>query len=308
MIETTRVLNIKNRKIFLRIYLPQNTPRAIVQVNHGLAEHSERYSDFALFLCQKGYAVYIHDHPGHGKSVAEGEIPGHLPWRTGWNLMLSCINQINKSIRKEYPQTPVFILGHSMGSLLTRHYNSSFPMYFNGMILSGTTNPDTSRLNLQWFVIKSLSLIHKPSKKIKWLNRKFYNSFNHSIKKPRTRFDWLSTDNSQVDKYIQDPYCGIDLSLGFFKNLLLGTLRLLRAESTLKFRKNFPVLILSGKDDSVGNNGQDPRSLHKKYLRQGYMNAELMLPAGRHELLNEVNKEQNYQIIDTWMKKYLPLK
>jgi alpha-beta hydrolase superfamily lysophospholipase len=308
MTESVRIINYKNRNLYLRIFLPEESPRAILQLNHGLAEHGERYRDFAVYLTQHGYGIYVHDHPGHGKTAENTENTGHLPWKTGWNLMLNCINQINKIIRKDFPQTPVFIMGHSMGSLLARHYNLSYPMYFSGMIISGTTNPGIISLQYNILLIKLLKLFSRTTKKIKWLNNKFYSDFNRNIKTPNTRYDWLSNDSDQVNRYINDPLCGFDLSLGFYKNLLIGSIRMLSAEKNIKIRKSFPVLIFSGKQDPVGNHGKDPLILHKKFLKQGYMNAELVLPDGRHELLNETDKENNFSIIEKWMSAQLSRK
>jgi alpha-beta hydrolase superfamily lysophospholipase len=304
MIESNRIISFKKREVFLRIFLPEDTPKAILQLNHGLAEHSERYKEFAMYLTRNGYGLYIHDHPGHGNTVGKDDIPGHLPWKTGWNLMLNCINQINKIIRKDFPQTPVFIMGHSMGSLLTRHYNLSYPMYFNGMIISGTTEPPFLTLYTNLLTIRAISFFVNSIKKVKWLNKKFYGDYNRGLKNTRTGFDWLTTDPEQVNKYISDPLCGFDLSLGFFKNLLSGSIRLLRAENNIKIRKNFPTLIVSGKNDPVGRFGKYPAAMYKKYLKQGYLNTELILADGRHELINEKEREKNFRLIESWMAKH----
>jgi alpha-beta hydrolase superfamily lysophospholipase len=308
MTESVRIINYKNRNLYLRTFLPEGAPKAILQLNHGLAEHGERYRDFAVYLTQHGYGIYVHDHPGHGKTAENAENAGHLPWKTGWNLMLNCINQINKTIRNDFPQIPVFIMGHSMGSLLARHYNISYPMYFSGMIISGTTNPGIINLQFNLLLIKLLKLFSSTTKKIKWLNNKFYSDFNKTIKNPNTRYDWLSNDTDQVNRYNNDPMCGFDLSLGFYKTLLIGSIRMLSAEKNIKIRKSFPILIFSGKQDPVGNFGKDPLILQKKFLKQGYMNAELLLTDGRHELLNETDKEKNFSIIVKWMSVQLSRK
>ncbi len=309
MLESTKYINFKNRNIFLRVFLPENPIRAIVQINHGLAEHGGRYREFAMHLCQQGFGVYIHDHPGHGKSIGQDPLQaGHLPWKTGWNLMLNCINQVNKIIRKDYPQTPVFLMGHSMGSLLSRQYNTTYPMYFNGMILSGTTHPSIWKLYLNLLVTRLLSLFIPSSQKLLWLNNKFYNSYNKRNKNPETQFDWLCSDPVQVEKYIADPLCGMNLSISFFKNLLQGSLRMRIAERNLKLRKSFSTCIISGKNDPVGNFGKDPERLYVNYSKQGYINTKLVLLDGKHELLNESNKEKTFKIISDWIMDHLPQK
>ncbi len=294
-------------QIFVNIYLPEKPPKAIVQINHGVAEHSKRYNDFAEFLCSKGYAVYTHDHPAHGQSLMPDNQPGHLPWQNGWDLMLNVIHSINKNIRKKHPQLPVFILGHSMGSLLTRYYNATYPMYFKGMVLSGTTEPNPVTLKSALFFIRLNRLLRKQEYRNKLLNDAFFKGFNRSIPNPKTDFDWLSTNPAEVEKYVNDPLCGFPLSLGFLKNVFQGSLQMLKAEKNLRFRKNFSTLIISGKDDPVGNFGKHPKSVEQKYIQQGFYRTRINLLDGRHELLNETDeiKTKTYRIIENFMESKL---
>jgi alpha-beta hydrolase superfamily lysophospholipase len=125
------------------------------------------------------------------------------------------------------------------------------------------------------------------SVKHKWMNKFFFARFNKKIKDPHTKFDWLSTNESEVRKYITDPLCGYNMSLDFYENLLKGSLKLHRLEKEMKFRKSIPVLIISGKDDPVGNFGRDPEKLYKIFQKQSFLNVEMALFDGRHELLNE---------------------
>ncbi len=307
MTEKTKILSIKTHKVFLTVYMPDAVPAAIVQINHGLAEHSLRYQVFARYLCQKGYAVYVHDHPGHGQTAGNKSKAGHLPWEKGWDSMLDVIHGINKSIRKNHPGIPVFLFGHSMGSLLSRHYNAIYPMYFKGIILSGTSNPDLTSLKASLTLVKVMSFFKGEKHKSRWLNNFFYRKFNKAIAHPKTDYDWLSSDPVEVEKYLQDDFCGFQLSLGFFKNLLQGTMQMLKTERKLRFRKNLASLIISGKHDPVGQNGKEPRMLQEKYKQQGYFNTHLRLIEGRHELLNEIPtiRIQTYEVIAAWIESKL---
>lgn len=287
---TYKTINKLGLDIHQTIYMPQGPLKAVVQINHGLAEHSERYVDFATFLCNKGFAVYLHDHPGHGKSINEKIPEGHLPWTGGWDMMLDVIHNINKNIRKKHPQIPVFLMGHSMGSLLSRYYNATFPMYFKGMLLSGTTEPDVATLKSLLSFIRINRIFRKQTYTHKLLNSFFYKSYNRALKNTRTGFDWLSSNPEEVEKYINDPLCGFPLSMGFFKNLAQGSLQMVKAEKNLRFRKNFSTLIISGKDDPVGNFGKDPKLVEKKYINQGFYRTKFILLQGRHELLNETEE------------------
>lgn len=305
---TKKHISCQEQSIFLNIYLPEQTPKAIIQINHGLAEHSQRYREFATFLCEKGYGVYFHDHPAHGKSAADPDKLGHLPWRGGWDSMLAVIHTINKQIRKAHPQVPVFLFGHSMGSLLARYYNATFPMYFKGMILSGTTNPGPSKLKSSLTVVKFMKMYRKSSFKSPWLNNLFYKGYSKTLQNPATDFDWLTSNPHEVQKYIEDPCCGFQLSLGFFKNLLQGTLQMLKTEKQLRFRKNFSTLIIAGKMDPVGNFGKDPEMVFKKYRQQGFFRTQLhLVEQGRHELLNEHEETQKefFRVVDNFIQEKL---
>ncbi len=307
MKKVNKQLNLQNNKIHLSIYLPDEPLEAIIQLNHGLAEHGGRYEQLASFFCSKGYAVYIHDHPGHGQSITSREQMGHIPWSKGWDLMLDAIHAVNKSIRKKYPQIPVFLMGHSMGSLLARYYNATYPMYFKGMIISGTSHPTPFSLNIGISAIRLIALFLNSSKKPGWLNRMFYNRFNNAITNPNTPFDWLSSDSREVEKYIQDHFCGFDMSLAFYKNLLQGSLQLFKSEKHLRFRKNFATLIISGKHDPVGKMGKEPQYLEQKYKSQGFFNTHLHLLDGRHELFNEKHpiKVEATQLVAHWISEKL---
>lgn len=307
MTENSKFISIKGFNVFVTTFMPLSQPEAIIQINHGLAEHSERYFEFARYLCNRGYGVYLHDHPAHGKTAGSIENTGHLKWQNGWDSMLDVIHGINKSIRKIHPSVPVFLMGHSMGSLMARYYNATFPIYFKGMIISGTSNPDTAKLKSSLLMVKAFRLFKKDTHKNPWLNDFFYKTFNNTLKDTRTKFDWLTSNKEEVDKYINDPFCGFRLSLGFYKNLMQGTLQMLKSEKQLRFRKNFSTLIISGKQDPVGNFGKDPASLRQKYIEQGFFNTHIKLLDGRHELLNENEsiKMQTYETIVSWMEEKL---
>jgi alpha-beta hydrolase superfamily lysophospholipase len=308
MTVTSKISSIKNCNVFLTTFLPDTgTPRAIIQVNHGMAEHSERYYEFAQFLCDNGFGVYLHDHPGHGKTAGDLDKAGHLNWNNGWSNLLDVIHNINKTIRKAHPNVPVFLFGHSMGSLLARYYNATYPMYFKGMILTGTINPNATALKTIMGLIRFMNTYRHQTHKSKWLNEFFYRNFNKGIKNPSTRFDWLSSNSMEVTKYINDPFCGFHLSLGFLKNLFRGSLMVLQVEKNLKFRKNFATLLLSGQEDPSGNYGKDPKDVKVKYVEQGYFNTHLFLIEGRHELFNEVEviKNKAFSIVLTWLDEKL---
>lgn len=282
-----KYLSVKGCKIFMRSFMPFSNIRAVMHINHGMAEHSGRYAGFIRYLLSHNLAVYIHDHPGHGNSSEKIKDLGVIPSLNGWNIMLEAIHKVNKYIRKKHPDVPVFLFGHSMGSLLARHYNAMYPVHFQGIILSGTTFSRPSLLYPALKMVQFLKLFHHSSFKHNRLNKLFYRQYSQAISNSKTRFDWLSSNPEEVNKYITDPKCGFNLSLAFYENLLKGSINLYRAEKELKFRKNLPILIIAGKGDPVGSFGKDPEQLYNLFLQQSFIKVQLSILEGRHELLNE---------------------
>ncbi len=294
-------LETNGQKIFLRTLLPDKTPRAIIQINHGMAEHSERYLQLAEILLKKQLGIYLHDHPGHGRSVSNPDKLGILAEKNGWHHMLNTIGSIHKIISKKHLGTPLIIMGHSMGSLLTRHYLARQTSPAKGVIISGTNYPDPVLLQTGLLLLKGFRFFHSADHKNKKLNHFFYRNFNKKIPKAENPFDWLSSNADEVSKYKDDPLCGFDMSLGFYYHLFHGSLQLFRAEKKLKPETNNHYLIISGKDDPVGNFGKDPQKLYNLMKNRNCKKIQLVLLEGRHELLNEkpeIKKDFINQITD----------
>ncbi len=298
--------SFKNRRFYVKRYDPAGKkPKAILQIIHGMAEHGGRYHDFACFLAKNGYAVVINDHPGHGKTAENPEELGVIPKKRGWETLLENIRLVYSQIRKNQPEIPVYLFGHSMGSILVRHFISVYPIYIQGLILSGTfeSSPSLVKTSRVFTRIKCLTESHQH--KSKWFNKFFYWRFNRHFKPRPTRFEWISSERDEVDAYVEDPCCGIDCSNGFYTNLFKGIKEMKRAEATLKYRKNLPLLILSGQQDAVGNFGKDALNIHKRFFKQKFQNLTLKVFHGRHELLHESNKEEVYYFLLNWLEEHL---
>jgi len=294
-------LETGEQRIFLRTLLPDTTPKAIIQINHGMAEHSDRYLQFADILVKKGFGIYLHDHPGHGRSVSNQKEMGIIPEKKGWDHMLKVIGSIHEIIKTEHLSIPLIMMGHSMGSLLTRHYITRQSSPPKGVIISGTNFPDPVLLRAGMLLLKGFRFFYPADHKSKKLNQFFYRNFNKKIPHAETPFDWLSSNPKEVAKYKDDPFCGFDMSLGFYHSLFQGSLKLFRAEKNLNLETNFHYLITSGKDDPVGDFGNDPQKLYSLMKKHNGNQTHLMLIKGRHELLNEkpeIQKEFIKQIID----------
>lgn len=292
--------------LYLYQWIPDEAPRAIVQVIHGMAEHAARYERLACFLTDRGIAVCADDHWGHGLTVTDGKSWGVLAEKDGFAKMVGNEKDITDKIRKEYPGTPVFLFGHSMGSFISRHYITKYSHLTDGLILSGTGNPSCPEL-LGGFLIATLQcLIFEKKVPAKFLDNLAFGGYNRRFAPNRTAFDWLSRDEREVDKYIQDPMCGNIFPTGFYLEFFRALLFLKRKKSVRLIPLDLPVCFLSGEEDPVGAFGKGVRKVYETYSRHNIQKLELHLfPGGRHEMLNEINHQEVMVTLYDWIQKNL---
>ena len=228
-------------------------PLAIIQVVHGMAEHSERYQDFAQFLVNKGFDVYASDHRGHGETAGSVENTGFFAKNDGWNAVSKDIFQLTKLIKNKNENIPIYLFGHSMGSFLVRYNIANFPEMIEGAIISATSYTPKPLIIAGQIIAKFESLFFGGKHRSKVLNHLSFGAFNRNFKPFETDFDWLSRDKSQVEKYINDEFCGFICTSSFFSDLFFGMWEIQKTEIFSKTPKNLPILFISGEMDPVGN-------------------------------------------------------
>ena len=283
--------------------VPQKRKASLLIV-HGMAEHKERYLEFAAFCAENGIAVYIFDLLGHGPEAAPRGY-GKLP-RKGWQVLKDDINIFSEIIREENGEAPFFILGHSFGSLLVRSLFLSGYCAYNGAILTGTpANPGV----LGPFGVLAASLIvsFKGDDYMgPFLHNLAFASNSKSVSSPRTDFDWLSRNEESVDKYIADPLCGEIMSAGFYKQLALGFSGLFSPLKNSFVPVELPILIMSGSEDAVGKGRRGAKQAYSVYTKAGLTDVELRIYQGaRHEILQETNRTEVFADILSWIDKRL---
>jgi len=277
-------------------------PKGIVQIAHGMAEHAERYLHFAAFLTQNGYIVYANDHRGHGKNIIHKEDMGYFAREHGWFKVVDDMHNLTSIIKNDYPDVPVFILGHSMGSLLIRTYICKFPKAVQGVILSGTAGSQGALHYMAILIVAILKLFKGGRGRAKLLDDMSFGSFNKKIKNPRTKFDWLSKDTSIVDKYIEDPACGGLFTVQFFADLLTGLSFIFNKKNLMRMHKDMPVFFVAGAEDPVGNFGKGVEESFKLFKKAGLRYVELKIFDNmRHEILNEIEKDIVYDAVLEWL-------
>lgn len=306
--ETFTFKGSDEKEIFTNKWFPENTEgiKAVVQIAHGMAEHSDRYSHFAEKLTENNFAVYANDHRGHGKTAGSVENLGIYAETNGWDLVVNDMTRLTSEIKINHPGLPVFLFGHSMGSFLTRDYMFTHGEEIAGVILSGTGGDPGFLANAGIFLSKIESLLRGKSAQSKLMDTLSFGSFNKRFRPNRTDFDWLSSVDEAVDKYISDPYCGTVFKAGFFNDLLKGIKKINKTVNIQKIRKDLPVYLFSGTDDPVGDFTKGVKRVYQSYKKAGLEKLSIRLyENGRHEMLNESNRDEVYSDIINWCNKQL---
>lgn len=284
-----------NERIFVRADIPDN-PRAILIIIHGMVEHSRRYIDFMKHLEHENIAVYAPDYRGHGKTAGSEDNAGHMD---NYEHILNDFREIERSIRSKHPGKPVFIMGHSFGSVLSRCYISANKGHA-GLILSG----NVKRPGIDEYGGRALSSVMKAMLGKKHRSRLLWNvlfkGYNKHFKDARTMFDWLSRDEARVDDYVNDPYCGNVFTVSYMLNVLNCLFRA-NNENTVINTEKLPVLMICGKDDPVGKFCDEPKKLAEAYRENGSAVTEKYYESGRHEMLNETNRNDVFKEISDWI-------
>lgn len=290
--------------VFVHRWLPDGDTKAVVQMSHGLAEHSARYARFAKRLTNHGYAVYAGDHRGHGQTSGPR---GGFAERDGWSTVVSDLFLVTGRAKQEQPGLPVFLLGHSMGSFLARSYAAEHGDQLAGLILTGTAGGAGALGRVGVAVASLQGRLRGRSRASGLMNSLSFGQYNAAFKPARTPFDWLSRDPAEVDAYINDPDCGFVFSAGGYHDLLSGLASVNTDNLVARFPKSLPVHLASGDADPVGAGGKGVTAVAEQLRGAGLRDVTLTLwPGARHEILNETNRDEVEQEILDWLDDHLP--
>ena len=286
--------------------IPKKEPKAILQIFHGMGEHKSRYIPFMEFMAEHGYACYAHDHRKQGESITLDEGYGIFESNDRWDDVLDDAYFVTRKILKDYPGKKLIIMGHSMGSVIAREFIAKNPLVPHATIIMGTVPPYTA---LKAFVPKLLANIiyfFTPRKKrSQFLANVLNKPLIAGYTEPRTKFDWITSDEAIVDAYVADPLCGYAYTPKFYAEFI-GALVRINNSSLIMRTKDKPILFISGKEDPVGAFGEGVEDVYRMYNGHGYTQIKLMLiENARHEVLNELNKEDTYEKILDWCDKTL---
>lgn len=302
---TTTVTTADDTALFTHRWLPDGEPKAVVQLSHGMAEHSARYAGVAEALTAAGYAVYAHDHRGHGRTAHEAD-HGYFADRDGWTRVVADLRQVTDHARAEHPGLPVFLLGHSMGSFLARSYVIQDSHDLAGLILSGTAG-DPGALGTVGAGVAAAEARLRGRRHVSGLmDTLTFGRYNAAFKPNRTDVDWLSRDEAEVDAYVADPLCGNTFTSGFFVDLMGGLAGINDAKQVATVRPDLPVLLVAGDKDPVGAGGRGPRAVAQQYRDAGVTDVTCTLyPDARHEVFNETNRDEVLADVVRWLDAHL---
>ena len=285
-----------------RQWIPEGPVKGVVQLVHGVAEYIQRYHDFGVFLAKNGYVAVGDDHLGHGYSVAN---PSELGWfaeKDGWKLIVEDEKKLHDLLTAWYPGVPMVLMGHSMGSFMARTYLGFYPQDFTACVLSSTGWQPAVVCRAGMAMAKAEidkfgSRVHSEK-----LQNMAFGSYLKGIENPIGSNDWITRDESIIRRYDNDPLCGFAVSTGLMYDMMSGLNIICRDNHLEKMNKNLPILFLSGAADPVGAWGKGVKKTAAKFRWVAMHDVTVKLyPGARHEMLNELNKQEAMRDILAWI-------
>ncbi len=287
-------ISIDNKYIYKDLSRSIN-PKGIVHICHGMAEHIGRYNWLIKKLNDDGYHVISIDHRGHGNRIGDNP-KGFFDEQNGWNLVVEDLSLLIKKSKQEYPNLKQFVIAHSMGSwiALSALQNN---IAIDGLILSGSSKPSKFIILIQKILIKIQILFFGKKSVSLFLDNITLGSYNNFFKPNRTKKDWISSDDDNVDNYIADSLCGFPVTNGLWHDLANGILKVFKKNNYSLSDNSIPIFIISGSKDPVGENGKGVIRLNN-FLSNIFSDVSIkIVDEARHEVFSETTKENSYNTL-----------
>ena len=282
------------------------SPKAVVQIVHGMAEYIDRYDDFARYLVNRGFVVCAEDHVGHGGSATSSDDFGHIPMKGGKKIVVGDVHTLRVMVAPMFPDVPYVLYGHSMGSFIVRSYIARYSSGLAACVLSGTGNVPANLSKMGNTLARFIASIWGETHRSKIIDNMGAGAYGKKIKNARTDLDWLSTDESVVDAYIADDKCGFMFTVGGYATLLDLTAEVVTLECAESVSKDLPILLVAGDGDPVGDMGEGVRAAAQLLSDAGVKTVDCKIYEGmRHEIHNEVGKDQVYDDIASWIEDHV---
>lgn len=287
------------------IYTPLCQPKAVLQISHGMCEYIERYEPFIDYLTGLGFLVCGNDHLGHKNSALSKDKLGYFAPKDGYTYLPRDLARVTRMVQRQYPELPFFLFGHSMGSFVARAYLTRYSELIDGVIVCGTSGSNPL-LGIGSAVISLVKAVKGEFYRSPLIDKLMFGNYNTRYDKVSSKFDWLTRDPAIIEKYAADEYCNFLFTTSAYKDLarLLGFVSSNQWYESVP--KDLPFFLVSGDMDPVGGWGKGIREVAVKLRRQGLSQFSVKLyPDMRHEILNEVGKEEVYKDISDWLEKQI---
>lgn len=283
-------------------WIPKCGVKAILQISHGMVEHIERYDAFADYLSKRGFYVVGQDHLGHGASVTDDEKHGYFHDTHGNEHVIGDIHKLRQITTSRYPNVPYFMLGHSMGSFLTRQYITMYGAGLAGVVTMGTGNQPLALVRLGKLLCRIVASVKGWTYRSTLINNMAFGGYNRKFRPARTPMDWISRNPENVDNYLQDSWCTFTFTVNAYYHMFRGMEQLLNRKNFARIPRDLPVLFVAGKDDPVGDFGKGVIAVYKKYKKKFDDVSLKLYEHDRHEILNEIDRKDVYLDIYKWLE------
>ncbi len=308
MIDFTLLSTVPGRTLHAFRCIPEGEVRAIVQLSHGMVEFIDRYKPLAEDLAGRGILVTGHDHLGHGGSIRTKDDYGYFAQPDGNRAVLDDLHAMTTLTKQLYPGVPYFLLGHSMGSFYARQYLCEYGAELDGAILMGTGYQPKALVTLARTVCRVLAVFFGWQHRSKLVRDLSFLGYNKGLE-GRTPHDWLNRDPAEVDKYRADERCMFTFTLNAYYSMFTGILRLYDPDFLNRMPKDLPLLFLAGDADPVGEQSKGVQRAIDSLKAVGVQNiTQKFYPGARHELLVELNRQEVFADIGSWLDQQLARK
>lgn len=294
------------RSVAYYIYTPQDVPaKAIVQISHGMCEYVNRYIPFIEFMTANGFIVCGNDHLGHGNSIEKEDDLGYFTEQNGWQTLRDDLYKTTELVKEKYPDIPYILFGHSMGSFVARAYLEKYGNKINGAIICGTSGK-VGAAAAGIALTKLIAKVKGNNYRSNFIKNIAFGQYNKQIKDLRTDRDWLTRVPEVVDTYLKDPKCNFCFTTNGFINLF-GVLSHVSKDAWFDaVPKNLPIYLIAGEADPVGQYGKGVQQVYDRLKQRGINDISIKLyPDARHEILNEINKNEVSDDIIQWINSVL---
>ena len=280
-------------------------PQALLQISHGMCEHFKRYASFATFMARRGVLVFGHDHLGHGGTAPSQKELGFTAAGGGADFLVEDVHALSLHMKKEYPNLPLFLFGHSMGSFIARETVARHPQVYHAAIFCGTGGPDMP-VGAGKLLARLLMLFFGEHHRSPLLKRISFAGYNKRYPYVETSMDWLTRDSDTVAAYQADPLCGYTFTLRGYHDLFTLVEWVSRKDWAERLPKSIPYLVVSGEMDPVGGWGQGVKKVADRMVAAGLNTTFRLYPDMRHEILNELDFERVWEELELWIKTFCP--